>query len=94
MAIWSKLFRGGGGDKPRAVEAAPEVYEGFTIRPEPIAESEGFRVAARIEMERDGEIREHHMIRADLCRDSATAVSLALRKAKAMIDQQGERIFD
>lgn len=90
MSLFSKLF-GGGGGKP----AAPETidYNGFRITPEPMEAEGGFRLAARIEAEIDGETKTHHLIRADIIRDHDQACEAAIFKARQMIDQQGARIF-
>lgn len=53
----------------------------------------GFRVGARIEKDVDGETKTHHMIRADKCQSAEEAASTSLRKAKMLIDQQGDGIF-
>ena len=90
MSLFKKLFGGGGGKAP-AVE--PIEYEGFVIFPDPMPEDGQFRLAARIEKEINGEIKVHHLIRADVIRDRDQAVDAALRKARQMIYMQGERIF-
>lgn len=86
MSILSRMF---GKGASRAEPEPSESYEGFTITPEPIPEGGQHRIAARIE--KDG--RAHHMIRADLVADRKDAVEGAARKARALIDEQGERIF-
>ncbi len=88
MSWLSRLFgsAGGGDDAP---SAEPEIYKGFSIRPEPMPDAGGFRIAAMIE--KDG--RSHHLIRADVIRDRDEAVAASLAKARQMIDEQGERIF-
>lgn len=91
MALFSRLFGGGGGGKPATVDAID--YEGFRIIPDPIAEEGQFRLAARIEMDIDGETKSHHLIRADVIRNRGEAVDAAIRKARQMIDQQGQRLF-
>jgi len=91
MSLFSKLF-GGGKPKPEP-EAETETYEGFRITPTPQADKEGFRVAARIEKEVDGELKVHHLVRADTVRSLDEAQEFSLRKAQQLIDQQGERIF-
>ena len=89
MSILSRLFGGGGGGAKReAAEAPVEDYHGYLITPAPQEESDGYRVGARIEKELGGEVKVHHVLRD---RDEAAAVSL--RKAKQVIDEQGERIF-
>lgn len=90
MSLLSKLF-GGGGDTP---ETPPEIHDGFTIYPTPQSTTGGYRLAARIEKHIDGEPKVFHMLRADTIGDLAEAEAFSIRKAKALIDEQGERIFD
>lgn len=87
MSILSKLF---GGGKPAP---EPEMHDGFRIFPEPQSDGGGFRVAARIEKDIDGQTRTHQMIRADVCQSAEEATNTSLLKAKLLIDQQGETIF-
>ncbi|WP_294622830.1 HlyU family transcriptional regulator [uncultured Roseovarius sp.] len=91
MSLFSKLF-GGGKPKPEP-EAEAEVYEGFRIIPTPQSESDGYRLGARIEKEIDGEVKVHHLLRADVIRSLEEAQAFSIRKAKQVIDEQGERIF-
>ncbi|MBF9058955.1 hypothetical protein HKCCSP123_07130 [Rhodobacterales bacterium HKCCSP123] len=88
MSLFSKLF--GGGGKPAK---DPEVYKEFRIFPEPQSASGGYRLAARIEKEVGGETKVHHMIRADQIQDAEEAEAFSIRKAKQLIDEQGERLF-
>ncbi len=88
MSILSKLF--GGGSKP---EPQAEEHDGFRIFAEPQSDSGGFRVAARIEKEINGEMKTHQMIRADVCQSAEEAKTTSILKAKLLIDQQGETIF-
>lgn len=94
MSWLSKLF--GGADEAGAAAPAVEAteYEGYRIIPEPMAADGQFRLAGWIEKDFDGETRKHHLIRADLLRDRDEACEAAVRKAKQMIDQMGERLFD
>ena len=86
MSLFSKLF-GGGAAKP---ESKPETYEGFTITPTPIADGSHYRVSAMIE--KDG--KSHTLIRADTLDDLQGANAASIRKAKQMIDEQGEQLFN
>jgi hypothetical protein len=90
MSLLKRLFGGGGGVRPAP---EPETYNGFRIFVEPIKESGGYRIAARIEKEVGGETRSHRMVRADLSDSADHAREATLRKAKLLIDQQGEAIF-
>lgn len=92
MNFLKRLF-GGGGDIS-VPESKPELYKGFRIWPEPIAEGPQHRIAARIEKDIGGETRTHHLIRADTATDRDEAVDGSLRKAKGLIDEQGDRLFN
>ena len=94
MSLLSRLF-GKSGDKPKdAPKVDPIRHDGFDIYPLPTAEGGQHRICALIEKEVGGEKRSHWMIRADLLNDRDAAVEASLLKAKALIDQQGERIFE
>ncbi len=86
MSLLKKLF--GTGDA-KAPEAEPTEYKGFQITPRPAREGSQFRIGALIE--KDG--KSHHLIRADLLQDIATASDASIGKARQMIDEQGDRIF-
>jgi hypothetical protein len=91
MSLFSKLF--GGGREESAAEAKPVAHAGFRIFVEPISESGGYRVAARIEKTVGDEVLIHQMIRADTINDLDEARRTTLFKAKQLIDQQGDGIF-
>jgi len=92
MSLLSKLF--GGGRSGPSPEAEPEIYKDCRIFAEPVAEGGKFRLAARIEKDFDSETRTHALIRADMFDDRASAESAALAKARQVIDEQGDRLFD
>lgn len=93
MSLFSRLF-GSGNREPDAGPAAAETYQGFTITPTPLKDSGGYRISARIEKVVDGETKTHSLIRADTVNDVETATTASLNKAKMLIDEQGETIFD
>ncbi|MEM6896576.1 MAG: HlyU family transcriptional regulator [Pseudomonadota bacterium] len=86
MSFLKKLF---GGGEAKDSSAPGEEYSGFMIYVAPLKEAQGYRVAARIE--KDGQV--HQMVRADVVSGLDEARSTTLLKAKALIDQQGDRIF-
>ena len=90
MPFLSKLF---GGGPARKSEEEQEIYKDFRIVVDPIREAGGFRVAARIEKEVDGEILSFQLIRADVCRSESQAREVSSAKARQVIDEQGERLF-
>jgi hypothetical protein len=89
MSLLSRLFGGGG-----KTAKEPEVYKDFRIFPEPQSGAGGFRIAARIEKEVGGETKTHHLLRADTVQSLEEAEAFSVRKAKQLIDEQGERLFD
>lgn len=89
MPFWKSLF-GPRASDTSAAPAAGEDYNGFRIVPAPIREGGQFRVAARIE--RDGRV--HQLIRADTMASAEEAAAASVRKARQVIDERGERLFD
>ncbi|UZD91746.1 HlyU family transcriptional regulator [Cognatishimia activa] len=88
MSLLKKLF---GGSGPKAPE--PESHQGFLIFPDSQAEGGNYRLGARIEKEIGGELKTHLLIRADTFNTADAANEAAVRKAKLLIDQMGERLF-
>ena len=91
MSILSRLF--GGGGKRETPEPAAEEYQGFRIIPAPQEAEGGYRVGARIEKEIGGEAKVHHLMRADVLHDRDAAEQASIRKAKQVIDEQGDALF-
>lgn len=89
MSLFSRLFGGGSAPEPE-----PQTHEGFTIYPEPQPDGSRFRLAARIEKAIGGEVRTHQLIRADVFDSREAAEEAAIRKARQVIDEQGDRIFE
>ncbi|OPX57003.1 hypothetical protein SAMN02745127_00797 [Oceanospirillum multiglobuliferum] len=74
----------------KAPESLPsEAYNGYTITPAPVREELGFRVNGLITK---GELS-HQFIRADILPTAEECAKEVVRKAKQMIDQQGDKIF-
>lgn len=88
MSLFSRLF-GGGASK----DIEPESYNGFSIFPEPMKDGATWRIAALIEKEIDGEVKSHQLIRADTLESQEAASEASVRKAKQVIDEQGDRLF-
>jgi len=93
MSILSRLF-GGGGTPPAPKAVEPETHEGFRIYPEPAEESGRWRINARIEKDIDGTLKTHRLIRADTLESREAATDATLAKARQVIDEQGDRLFD
>ncbi len=93
MSFLKKLF--GGGEKKSASSASVEevTYKDFHIATTPMDEGGQFRVCAQVTKEVEGELKSHTLIRADMCSTKEEASSIAIRKAKQMIDEQGTRFL-
>ena len=89
MSLFKKLF--GGSDSPS--ESQVELYEGFRIIPDPIKESGGYRLAARIEKEMDGRGKDPRDGPRRCLPQRRGGRHAAIFKARSLIDQMGERIF-
>jgi len=91
MSLFSKLF--GGGAKRDGRAALSETYKDFQITAAPQQDEGGYRIGARIEKEVGGEVKVHRLVRADTVRGLDEAEAFSIRKAKQVIDEQGEAIF-
>ena len=90
MSLLSRLF----GFKKNASPVDTSVeYLSFRITPEPMKESQGYRLCAVIEKEVDGELKTHRLIRADTIANLDQCNEASIGKAKQVIDQIGERLF-
>ena len=92
MSILSRLF--GGGTPPAPKEVEPVTHEGFRIYADPAEESGRWRINARVEKEVDGTLKTHQLIRADTLDSREAATDATLAKARQVIDEQGDRLFD
>lgn len=92
MSLLSRLFGGGGGGSAKSDQPS-ETFEGFKIYAEPMKDGGSWRLAARIEKEVDGELKSHHLIRADTFQSADEAATAATAKAKQIISEQGARLF-
>lgn len=94
MSFWKKLF-GGGGEASGKDEPAADAIEhnGFTIIATPFTEGGQYQTCGVISKEIDGELKQHRFVRADRFASKEDAIDVAQRKARQIIDEQGERIF-
>ena len=93
MSFLKKLFGGGGGAAKEEPAAEPVEHKGFVIRPTPFVEDGQYQTCAVVTKVIDGQTKEHRLVRADRFASRDDAVEVSLRKARQMIDEQGERIF-
>lgn len=86
-----KSMLSGGEKKSKEPETLPSVeYNGYIITPAPVQEDTGFRINGTITK---GE-QSHTFIRADSLPSADSCAEEMIRKAKQMIDFQGDDIFN
>ena len=90
--FFSRLF----GKKDRAAEpeAAAVEYKGFRIRPAPFRAEGQFQTAGTVEKDFVDGTKEHHFVRAEKHSSADEAASFALIKARQIVDERGDRMFD
>lgn len=93
MSFLKKLFGGSASNDNAPSAVAQSSHKGFEILTTPMPEGGQFRVCALIRKEIDGEVKEHRLIRADVCGSAQEASDIALRKCVQFIDERGERVF-
>ena len=95
MSFLKRLFGigGGGPASDEAVAGGEQDYKGFLIRAAPFKADGQYQTCAILTKEIDGETKEHRLIRADRFASPDDAVDVSFRKARQMIDEQGDRLF-
>ncbi|WP_261842342.1 HlyU family transcriptional regulator [Aliamphritea ceti] len=76
-------------EQPKFESFTPIEYEGYTIIPTPQEEGSQYRIYGQIVK---GE-QSHTFVRADLLPSAEACRDEMVRKARQMIDQQGDAIF-
>jgi hypothetical protein len=94
MSFWKTLFGGRGEAKGAAKVSEPVDYNGFILRAAPFQEGGRFQTAGIIEKEIGGVRKEHRFIRADSHASYDAAVEFTLAKARQIVDQMGEHLFN
>ena len=92
--IFKSLFGSSGEEKKASSKSAVVIYDDFQIIAEPQSSGGQWQVAGRIEKQFGETTKTHRFIRADTLPAEADAANEMVRKAKMMIDQQGDAIFD
>lgn len=94
MSFWKNLFGGGGGGEAPAAEAGHgEEYKGFVIRATPVQVGSEYQLSGTIEKNIGGEVKSYKFVRADRMSSRDDAISLALNKARIIVDEQGDKVF-
>ncbi len=83
-----------GPGEPRRVVGEEVVYGRYRITPTPFEQDGRWITAGIIVLETEEGRREHRFVRADSHLSAEDALRFSVLKAKQMIDQLGERVFD
>jgi hypothetical protein len=98
MEFLKRLFgRGEAGSSEEKAEpkaAATLEHEGYLIRATPFKEAGQWQLCGVISKEIGGAVKEYRFIRADRFTDVDTAAEMVLLKARLIISEQGDRMFD
>lgn len=93
MSFLKRLF--GGSSEPAAEPAGePGEHKGFTILPTPFSADGQYQTCGVISKQVGDEFKEHRFIRADRFPSRDDAIETTMRKARQIIDEQGERLFE
>ena len=93
IGFFRRLFGGRSGGAEEAPAAEAVEYKGFRIRPAPFKAEGQFQTAGIIEKDSAEGLQEHHFVRAEKHASQDEAASFAITKAKQIIDESGDRIF-
>jgi hypothetical protein len=85
---------GGAREAAGAAAADPVEYNGFQITPAPARTTGGWNTAGLITKTVAGEVREQAFVRVDTHSDRDAAIAFSITKARQIIDEQGERLFE
>ena len=92
--VLKRLFGGNVSGNSTAKPAASVEYAGFEIIPRPRQVANGWSTEADIKKTIGGESKHHAFIRADTSPTRDTAIELIISKAKVLIEQRGDGVFD
>ncbi len=94
MSFLKKLFGGGSSAPAPEAPAASEEHAGFKLIATPYQEAGQWQMCGVIEKEIDGELKSHRFVRADRFGGREEAAQFTLVKARQIVDQMGDRLFD
>jgi hypothetical protein len=90
--LWDRLM----GARAGAEEVAAQMveYKGYRIRPAPYQSGSQYQTAGTIEKEFPTGPKEHRFVRAESHPSRDDAIEFSVLKARQIIDQQGDRMFE
>lgn len=92
QALWARLTGAGTGSQEVAAEAVE--YKGYRIRSTPYQSGSQYQTAGTIEKDFPSGVKQHRFVRAEAHPSKDEAVEFSLLKARQIIDQQGDRLFE
>jgi hypothetical protein len=93
MSFFKKLFGGKVASDAGASTGPSEEYNGFTLTATPFSEAGGYQLCGVISKEIDGVVKEHRFVRADRFPSRDEAAQFTLKKARQLVDEQGEKLL-
>ena len=91
-ALWDKVM--GAGAETEAAAVDPIEYKGYRILPKPYQSGSQYQTSGTIEKDFPTGVKEHRFVRAESHPSREDAVEFSVLKARQIIDQQGDRMFE
>lgn len=88
------LFGAGASGEGRQEAGATVDYKGYTIRPASRRQGSQWLTVGVITKSFDDDVKEHEFIRADTYGSKQDADDCSVLKAKQIIDEQGDKLFE
>lgn len=85
---------GGRPESPITETAGTVNYKGYLIRAAPRVRGSEWTTEGMITKQFAGSAKEHYLIRVDIHGDKDEAITFCIARAKQIIDEQGDRMFD
>lgn len=92
-SIFRNLMGSGDGQAAGPARGPAVEHEGYKIHPASRREGSQWLTVGVISKELAGEVKEHTFIRADMYASKEDADACAIRKARQIIKEQGDRLF-
>ena len=91
-ALWDRMMGASAADED--VVAEPVEYKGYRIRAKPYQSGSQYQTSGTIEKDFPSGVKEHRFVRAESHPSKDDAVEFSILKARQIIDQQGDRMFE
>lgn len=90
--LWDRLMGARSGSEEVAAQVVE--YKGYRIRPAPYQSGSQYQTAGSIEKDFPTGPKEHRFVRAESHPSRDDAIEFSVLKARQIIDQQGDRMFE